>query len=113
MSLAEQIVKSLGIDPNALREALNRVVATAQRVDANMIAAQDAIKQATAHFDRRFDALEKAMGVQSHAAAETVFANLENTPQTGPLKLKTNGAAQHDGPSAEPEPDAGSGPAAT
>lgn len=94
-SLAENIVKALGLDPAQLRTALQGVMQTAQRVDANLAGTQDAVNRALAHFNGRLDAIERRMSVFDGF-------NANQTPALfGP---KFNGAAQHDG--SEPGPRA-------
>lgn len=61
MDLAGLIVQKLGIDPTALRNALNQIVNDARIVRDNVLAGKSGFQEAVAHFDKRFRIIENEL----------------------------------------------------
>jgi hypothetical protein len=58
MSLAETIIRALGINPADAQAAVNSVVTDANRVKTEVLAAKGGFQAAIAHFNTRLDRIE-------------------------------------------------------
>ena len=89
MSMVENLVKALGIDPDQLRSWIASIVADAKHVRDQVDAAKQGFVGAVGHFNNRLDTIEKqnALMLQQQALIFQHLYNKETRPGAGDILL--------------------------
>lgn len=61
MSLAENLIKSMGVDPEQLKTALTNIVTDARAVREQVFGAKAGFQQAMQHFEGRLNRIEETL----------------------------------------------------
>jgi hypothetical protein len=91
MSLADNIIKALGIDPAQLQAGLTSLITDAATVRTEVLGARKGFKDAMEHFQERVSQLEK-----SNARIEKDVAEIHRLLLLVSPPQQINGAAYHD-----------------